>query len=550
MRYSIEGQELTDIADALRARYGDTEWIMAEGKYPTSAINKTSNATGFDEMTGTSYYDPEGCYVTTIVGAKKIKVKIAYTLYYSSVAQGWCDLIKIVDGIYHNKNDMPSGGVEYSPWSLKKSIPLTVSELIFNNTDSVTIYWKPGFDTKNTGYYAEITGLDENGNELNEIREGLVEVPRVYATDEMAAAIRNLPAPLPDEAFLITGNCYYKFASGGWDWFINLYGNQITTKDLGKCGYMFSNYQLTDIPFVLNMAQDSLICENCFSNCSKLIELPRIKLNLINPSYSNINIESILNGCMKIKDAESLFDANELDALSNIKITSTYSCPRYHGVFTSCYSLRRIPSWWYKLKFSEESTATPYYSYWPVYNAFKDCRVLDEVNNIPIAIESATVTSNTFSSTFVNCARLKRITFEKNDDGTPKIVKWKTQTIDLCSSSTSIVGLAGYPHYITDYSGITADKLVTDDASYQALKDDPDWFTTKLEYCRYNHDSAVETINSLPDTSAYLASAGGTNTIKFKKKAGSLTDGGAIETLTAEEIAVATAKGWTVTLVN
>lgn len=65
----------------------------------------------------------------------------------------------------------------------------------------------------------------------------------------------------------------------------------------------------------------------------------------------------------------------------------------------------------------------------------------------------------------------------------------------------------------------------------------------------YNHDSAVETINSLPDTSAYLASAGGTNTIKFKGDSGSATDGGAINTLTEEEIAVATAKGWTVTLV-
>jgi hypothetical protein len=98
-------------------------------------------------------------------------------------------------------------------------------------------------------------------------------------------------------------------------------------------------------------------------------------------------------------------------------------------------------------------------------------------------------------------------------------------------------------------SGITADKEVKDDATYQALKNDPDWFTQKLEYSRYNHDSAVATINSLPDTSAYLATAGGTNTIKFKGAAGSATDGGAINTLTEEEIAVAIAKGWTVTLV-
>jgi hypothetical protein len=98
-------------------------------------------------------------------------------------------------------------------------------------------------------------------------------------------------------------------------------------------------------------------------------------------------------------------------------------------------------------------------------------------------------------------------------------------------------------------NGITEDKFVYDDLTYQALKDDPDWFTYKIAYSRYNHDSAVNTINSLPDTSAYLATAGGTNTIKFRGEAGSATDGGAISTLTEEEIAVATAKGWTVTLV-
>ena len=72
---------------------------------------------------------------------------------------------------------------------------------------------------------------------------------------------------------------------------------------------------------------------------------------------------------------------------------------------------------------------------------------------------------------------------------------------------------------------------------------------TDINYSRYNHNSAVRTINSLPDTSAYLATAGGTNTIKFEGQSGASTDGGAINTLTEEEIAVATAKGWSVALV-
>ena len=56
--------------------------------------------------------------------------------------------------------------------------------------------------------------------------------------------------------------------------------------------------------------------------------------------------------------------------------------------------------------------------------------------------------------------------------------------------------------------------------------------------------SDIKTISTLPDVSA-----SGTATIKFKGAAGSLTDGGAINTMTAAEIAVATAKGWTITFV-
>ncbi|MBQ2377714.1 MAG: hypothetical protein II297_04860, partial [Clostridia bacterium] len=127
--------------------------------------------------------------------------------------------------------------------------------------------------------------------------------------------------------------------------------------------------------------------------------------------------------------------------------------------------------------------------------------------------------------------------------------KWKNQLLDLTDS----VGYAQYPGYLSDIlgfnSGITSDKKVTDAATYEELKNDPDWFTDKMAYSRYNHTSAVETINSLPDTSEYLATSGGTNTIKFRSAYGSSTDGGAISNLTEAEIAVATAKGWTVTLI-
>ena len=181
------------------------------------------------------------------------------------------------------------------------------------------------------------------------------------------------------------------------------------------------------------------------------------------------------------------------------------------------------------------------------YYGFYACCVLDELINLPIPYTKAKWTSNAFSRTFDLCNRLKNITFALNN-GVPYTVTWKNQIIDL--SDYDYVGYAGSKNNILNYnSGITADKEVTDDATYQALKNDPDWFTCDVNYSRYNHDSAVRTINSLPDTSAYLATAGGTNTIKFRGASGTNTDGGAINTLTSEEIAVATAKGWTCSFV-
>ena len=167
------------------------------------------------------------------------------------------------------------------------------------------------------------------------------------------------------------------------------------------------------------------------------------------------------------------------------------------------------------------------------------CYVLDEITSLAVNT-TVTYTSNVFDSIVNMCYRLKNFTFEAG-----KTVNWRNQTIDLTR-----VGYGLNDNHALS-AGIPTSKRVYDDATYQALKDDPDWYANSMAmaYSRYNHDSAVATINSLPDTSAYLAANGGSNTIKFKGAAGSATDGGAINTLTEEEIAVATAKGWTVTLV-
>ena len=339
----------------------------------------------------------------------------------------------------------------------------------------------------------------------------------------------------PEEAFTITGDCYHRFAYGGWDWFIKNYGSRVTTNGISDCGYMFRYSKVTNIPFELNFnSSSSYISAICmFEGCSNLQEIPKFNNMKIGPS------NLMFAGCEMLNklpdDLAQWFDWGYHDNL-----TSAYSGDR-HNMFSRCFSLRNIP-----ISFLEHVNKSVSNSYSYFYNGFNTCVSLDELLNLPIPY-TATWTSNAFNTSFDMCARLKNLTF-KTPDGQPYIKQWKSQVIDL-SVGVGYLYSNRYKPYILNYnSGITADKEVTDDATYQALKDDPDWFTMDIAYSRYNHDSAVATINSLPDTSAYLASAGGTNTIKFNGAAGSATDGGAINTLTEEEIAVATAKGWTVTL--
>ena len=358
-----------------------------------------------------------------------------------------------------------------------------------------------------------------------------------YKPSEMAAAITAISGgggpEIPESAFVISENCMYWDYYGRFDDFITAYKNKWSTINIKNCSNMFENSQLTEIPFEINFDTNHQYASSIFRGCEKITKSP--KLNNLKPNDTSL----LFNRCYRLRtipnDFADTWNFSYIDSQ-----TSQYSCSQKQ-MFCDCYSLRSIP-----IGLISHGNKYAHYQNSYFYKGFSFCYALDELVNLPIPYTQATWANNCFSSTFYNCGRLNNLTFAKQDDGTPYTVNWKSQVISLNDN----VGYEPMKEVILDYnSGITADKEVTDDASYQALKNDPDWFTIDVAYSRYNHDSAVATINSLPDTSAYLASAGGTNTIKFKGAAGSATDGGAINTLTEEEIAVATAKGWTVTLV-
>ena len=333
------------------------------------------------------------------------------------------------------------------------------------------------------------------------------------------------------EPIVLSGSCNYGCSGTLSTKFIELFGDKITTNKLENLSSMFENYPFTNIPFELNFNNEYYgSCLHLFYNAEKLEILP--KMNNFYPS----NLAYMFFNCFRLRTIpENIFNNWNYNTLH------TNSWPYINYMFFNCLSLRNIPESFLKNIYTKGySTSTTL-----LYYGFTYCFCLDEIRGINFNI-GVNIKSNICNSPFNCCERVKDIIFDCNEDGSPKTIRAKNQTISL----TENVGYAANSKDILGYnSGITADKQVTDDATYQALKDDVDWWTTDIAYSRYNHDSAVRTINSLPDTSAYLASDGGTNTIKFRGAAGSKTDGGAINTLTEEEIAVATAKGWTVTLV-
>lgn len=333
------------------------------------------------------------------------------------------------------------------------------------------------------------------------------------------------------EELTLTGDCAYAFYHGTFDWLINKYGNSITTNNITQGNNMFNFTTVLSIPFTLNCADnpyDNSAFLRMFLNAQKLQVAPNIT------GYLR-GVESMFSGCLNlhaIPEYNINFDRQHADTSGSV-----------NNIFKDCYKLRSIPTNFLKQLYN----ANNYGYQTSYYNFFNGCYYLDEIVGIPVS--SATLTLNCFSHTFFNCKRVKNIIFD-TDNGNVKTANWKAQTIDLTENG-GVGHSAGYGlDTIGDDDGyrLTNATQITS-LNYDTLKNNPDSWATVKEYSRYNHDSAVETINSLPDTSAYIEANGGTNTIKFQGESGKLTDGGAINTLTEEEIAVAVSKGWTVSFV-
>lgn len=500
----INESTLSNLGDIVRAAKGIE-------KYPSSTfIIRNSNVDDEGNWIGGNL-QPSRIDTTFILPFENIHVSIKALEQYDNSRSIY---IYLPDGTTRTLSSITTKGYQYGyNWS---QCPITE------------------FDIDLSGYMGQsiriiFTG-DSNQNENNGTwikLESKTLIENTYLPSEISNELTsefNKRVVVPNSALTLGGSDSTNssiFAYNKWQWFLRWAKDHQKTISFQTNGqYIFDHSskftdELDTIIVTLNSGMANTMC----SECTSLIKIPTF---IFPNNYSSYNMQSWFSNCqhlIEIPDNKIIIQGTVSNGMRSLT-----------DCFFQCYKLRRFTKNIYPLWKKDNNM----YSM-----TFYNCYVLDEVEDLPVLEKNST--SNLFNNTFSFCHRLKKLTFETNNNS-PITVEWKSQTIILTN-----IGYGYQPASMSSGSGCEQ-ALVTDTTTYEEFKNNSNYTTSLTEYSRYNHDSAVETINSLPDTSAYLATAGGTNTIKFWGSAGSATDGGAINTLTAAEIAVATAKGWTVTL--
>ena len=350
-----------------------------------------------------------------------------------------------------------------------------------------------------------------------------------YTPAEMATAISSIETgggggELTEEDLTFTGDLT-KF---------NYYGRM--GKLIKKCGSKMKFNSVTDLNSAF-MGNDPLNSD--YSNWT--INLYKCKLDECFASHGSITGFPKLQGTVtSLKNLFRSSDTLELipDDLFSADTKFIYNDygQGYDGIFSNCYYLKKLPLWFKNMTFTvnKDFNYSIYSSIY--YNAFISCQNLKELT-LPIFPAPAKLRDNCFIATFEAVNSMRKFIFAPPPAGNEAVL-WTHQTINLADWQTG---------YNPSASG---SKVIYNDETYNLYKNDPDARAQTLEYSFYNHDSALETIRSLPYAQFVdIPDSELQNVIKFYGKSGEKTDGGAINTLTTAEIAIATNKNWTVSFV-
>lgn len=353
----------------------------------------------------------------------------------------------------------------------------------------------------------------------------------VYKPGEMAAAITNLPTGGGDtETITFSGDISFLFASDGGSALYEAVKNKnlvFTNIRYGRGVFYNMSTNDTITPFTIHLLRGTYnapgnVDFRGFYEGSSVV--------------SNIVIDPPIHGAFG-DEFRGFFMGSRLKNIDLSCIDTNYPIFGQSGaksLFSESGYLRSInftnsPQRYFA------GNSTDYQS------TFYHCFDLDSLEDL------YTTKQTDFFNAFENCSHLAKLTFKTVSPSNAKNPYYSSD-IDLSTVgyyTNDSEGDESYPltHNIRRFAKSLvrqdATKEITNATTYAELKNDPDAWTTNVAYSRYNKTSAKETLVSLP----YIKE---THTIKFKGEAGSATDGGAIKNLTSSEIAVATAKKWTV----
>lgn len=404
-------------------------------------------------------------------------------------------------------------------------------------------------DLRSSGYsengekvWGNLFYLDESFNEIGEIN--IPELTNWCGTIEYTQN-NNLIDAVFDK---LTFNIQQRY---GGVWLDNAFG-----------GYTGSNYDWSDKTIVLNgnnnTAYDSLsikeLCKGHDQNLERHCNI-RYPFKIV----ENNNYSYPIKSCMNV------FYNSKLVAMRNDFIPSNFTFSDYGGnsrksaFFSDAHCLRRVPDNFLAEQWA--NSAAQGTINWNNYqdflsaNMYKNCYVLPKVLGVPVTADTnSRITLNTFSGSFDGCYSLHRLTFYVPTNEAEATMNATGQTIDLTTcgfwASTMYPSLAGIRGFLLESEDKNnAFVINTNGLATGTNVENLNSYALTVAFSTYTRKSAVETINSLPDTSAAITENGGTNTIKFNSSAASAYPAEyKMSELSAAEIAVATAKGWTVTL--
>lgn len=313
----------------------------------------------------------------------------------------------------------------------------------------------------------------------------------------------------------------------------------------------YQNLYIEDLSDIVVGTRDGTTTsfDEAFSGCKNLKKLPVFQFK--RSIYGN-QTSLTFGNCYNLEKSE----INKIYQF--IEAFNSYS---QNPQLSYCYKIKEFDWSKINIKFDAFSPNRIDFSYAPTLERYV----------IPAIYTKTEATSNKFETRYSgNFPMIKDVSFVTNEDGSPKKSKMTNQTLSWWAYSESYPW--GYGDVTSDgykYGGIDkthniiAKTIEETSSNYEEMKQYSDWHcgtrnTVAYQrsnipigrlFSKFNHKTMVSIINTIMDTSEYIAIKGGTNTIKFYKYQGDLTDDGGSSNLTEEEIAVAVAKGWTIALV-